>query len=60
MAWQITKMAADIVECCTLGRRVALRLAEALTNDTHREATVREGLSHRSFGKDARSTTLLG
>lgn len=57
MARQITEMAADTVECCTLARRVALRLAEVLTDDVFPEASLQERLSHGSFGKDAGRTT---
>lgn len=29
-SWQITDMASDVEECCSLARRVALKLADAL------------------------------
>lgn len=60
VARQITEMAADVVECCALARRVALRLADALTDDTRPEPRSREDLSRLSFGKDALSTRQAG
>lgn len=55
VARQITEMAADVVECCALARRVALRLAGALTVDSHPEPNSPDDLSCLSFGKDIRS-----
>ncbi|CAM9487394.1 unnamed protein product [Scytosiphon promiscuus] len=53
---KILEMAADIVECCALARRVALRLAGALVDDTLPEAHSRDEVACLSFercGQDA-------
>lgn len=52
VVWQIIEMAADVVECCALAKRVALRLAGALVDDTLPEAHSRDEVACLSFGED--------
>lgn len=51
--WQLTDMAADVVECCTLARRAALRLTYALADVSFSEATVKQETSAIDAGVSA-------
>lgn len=50
MASQITEMAGDVVECCTLSKRVALRLADEVADNAGGQH-LPERVSSVSFGE---------
>lgn len=49
---QITEMAGDVVECCALAKRVALRLTEVLADGACPGQRSRESVSSMSVGED--------